>query len=90
MTTTRHRQLPGGDPAIVYTEGGSEHGQPLVLLHGLSANATSWAPVIVAHRPGMAQLRRRPARPRTVGPHAGPLPPRGLRRRHRPSAAGDR
>ena len=51
MTTTRHRQLPGGDPAIVYTEGGSEHGQPLVLLHGLSANATSWAPVIARTAP---------------------------------------
>ena len=51
MTIVRHRQLPGGDPAIVYTEGGSEHGQPLVLLHGLSANATSWAPVIARTAP---------------------------------------
>lgn len=36
----------GGGPAIAYTEGGDKHGHALVLLHGLSANSTSWAPVV--------------------------------------------
>jgi pimeloyl-ACP methyl ester carboxylesterase len=38
--------LPGGGPVIAYDRSGDEHGRPLVLLHGLSANSTSWYPVI--------------------------------------------
>jgi pimeloyl-ACP methyl ester carboxylesterase len=38
--------LPGGSPAIAYDEAGDEHGRPLVLLHGLSANSTSWAVIV--------------------------------------------
>jgi pimeloyl-ACP methyl ester carboxylesterase len=33
-------------PAIAYTDAGDDHGHALVLLHGLSANSTSWAPVV--------------------------------------------
>lgn len=46
MTGIGPRMLPGAGPAIVYHEAGDEHGRPLVLLHGLSASSTSWAPVI--------------------------------------------
>ena len=46
MTAVRQRVLPGRGPAIVYDESGDEDGRPLVLLHGLSANSTSWMPVI--------------------------------------------
>lgn len=35
-----------GVPALAYTKGGGKHGHALVLLHGLSANSTSWAPVV--------------------------------------------
>jgi pimeloyl-ACP methyl ester carboxylesterase len=38
--------LPCGGPDIVYDAPSHVVGPPLVLLHGLSANATSWAPVI--------------------------------------------
>ena len=38
--------LSGNGPDIAYDVAGDEHGRPLVLLHGLSANSTSWAPVI--------------------------------------------
>ena len=46
MTGVHQRMLPGGDPGIAYDVGGDQDGRPLVLLHGLSANSTSWAPVI--------------------------------------------
>jgi pimeloyl-ACP methyl ester carboxylesterase len=40
------RVLPEGGPTIAYDVAGHEDGRPVVLLHGLSANSTSWAPVI--------------------------------------------
>ena len=46
MIGVRQRVLPGRGPAIVYDEAGDDDGPPLVLLHGLSANSTSWMPVI--------------------------------------------
>jgi pimeloyl-ACP methyl ester carboxylesterase len=46
MTGVHQRMLPGRDPGIAYDVGGDHDGRPLVLLHGLSANSTSWAPVI--------------------------------------------
>ena len=46
MTRIRARVLPGGGPVLAYEVGGNDDGaRPLVLLHGLSANSTSWAPV---------------------------------------------
>ena len=46
MTPIHQHRLQGGDQAIAYEVGGNEDGCPLVLLHGLSATSTSWAPVI--------------------------------------------
>ena len=46
MTDIHQRMLPGGSPAIAYDVGGDDDTRPLVLLHGLSANSTSWTPVI--------------------------------------------
>lgn len=46
MTETTQHIVPGHGPAIAYDRAGDPHGHPLVLLHGLSANSTSWAPVI--------------------------------------------
>ena len=47
MSGTRPCTLPGPGPAIRYDDGGGgEHDRPLVLLHGLSANSTSWSAVI--------------------------------------------
>jgi pimeloyl-ACP methyl ester carboxylesterase len=46
MTRIEPRQLPGSDPVLAYDVGGDEDARPLVLLHGLSANSTSWAPII--------------------------------------------
>jgi pimeloyl-ACP methyl ester carboxylesterase len=46
MTGVHERMLPGRDPGIAYDVGGNKDARPLVLLHGLSANSTSWAPVI--------------------------------------------
>ena len=46
MTVIQQRRLPGRSPALAYDVGGREDGHPLVLLHGLSANSTSWAPII--------------------------------------------
>ena len=46
MTGPQRRVLSGGGPAIAYDAAGDEDGRPLVLLHGLSANSTSWVPVI--------------------------------------------
>jgi pimeloyl-ACP methyl ester carboxylesterase len=45
-TTVLRHVLPGDGPDIVYEAPSDVVGPPLVLLHGLSANATSWAPVI--------------------------------------------
>ena len=47
MTRIEPRVLTGGNPVLAYDVGGSEDARPLVLLHGLSANSTSWAAVIV-------------------------------------------
>ena len=44
MTDIQQRILPGG--AIAYDVSGDADARPLVLLHGLSANSTSWARVI--------------------------------------------
>ena len=41
-----HHVLPANGPDIAYHVTGDAHGRPLVLLHGLSANSTSWTPVI--------------------------------------------
>jgi pimeloyl-ACP methyl ester carboxylesterase len=38
-------QLPGGGPRLSYRAAGRAGGAPLVCLHGLSAESTSWAPV---------------------------------------------
>ena len=46
MSGVQQRVLPGRRPALAYDVAGDEHGRPLVLLHGLSANSTSWCPVI--------------------------------------------
>jgi len=46
MTRIQPCVLPGGGPVVAYDVGGDEDARPLVLLHGLSANSTSWAPVI--------------------------------------------
>jgi pimeloyl-ACP methyl ester carboxylesterase len=46
MTGIDQRMLLGGGPVLAYELGGSDDARPLVLLHGLSANSTSWAPVI--------------------------------------------
>jgi pimeloyl-ACP methyl ester carboxylesterase len=46
MTRIHRRTLPGRGPAIAYDQGGDPRGPALLLLHGLSANSTSWAPVI--------------------------------------------
>jgi pimeloyl-ACP methyl ester carboxylesterase len=46
VSGVQHHVLPGNGPDIAYDVAGDDHGRPLVLLHGLSANSTSWAPVI--------------------------------------------
>ena len=46
MTGRQLHVLPGGGPDIAYGVCGHDGGRPLVLLHGLSADSTSWAPVI--------------------------------------------
>ena len=46
MTGSGPRVLPAGRPTIAYDIAGDANGRPLVLLHGLSANRTSWAPVV--------------------------------------------
>jgi pimeloyl-ACP methyl ester carboxylesterase len=46
MTGIEQRILPGRSPGIAYDVGGKQDARPLLLLHGLSANSTSWAPVI--------------------------------------------
>jgi pimeloyl-ACP methyl ester carboxylesterase len=52
MSGAQQHMLPGAGPAIAYDVAGDEHGRPLVLLHGLSANSTSWAPVTARTAPG--------------------------------------
>lgn len=46
MPAHRHSLTLSGDPAVAYDLAGDEDGSPLVLLHGLSADSTSWIPVI--------------------------------------------
>jgi pimeloyl-ACP methyl ester carboxylesterase len=46
MTRVRQTELAGTGPAIACTDTGDEHGRPLIMLHGLSASSTSWAPVM--------------------------------------------
>jgi pimeloyl-ACP methyl ester carboxylesterase len=46
MPDTRQHVLAGADGTLAYDEAGDHGSPPLVLLHGLSANSTSWAPVI--------------------------------------------
>ena len=51
MPAHRHRVPPahalrGGGPRVVYDGPLHDRGRPLVLLHGLSASSTSWAPVV--------------------------------------------
>jgi pimeloyl-ACP methyl ester carboxylesterase len=46
MTRIQPSLLPDGGPVLAYDVGGDEDARPLLLLHGLSANSTSWAPVI--------------------------------------------
>jgi pimeloyl-ACP methyl ester carboxylesterase len=43
---TQHHVLSANGPDIAFHIAGDERGRPLVLLHGLSANSTSWVPVI--------------------------------------------
>jgi pimeloyl-ACP methyl ester carboxylesterase len=46
MSGAEHRLLPGDGPHIAYDVAGADQGRPLVLLHGLSADSSSWAPVV--------------------------------------------
>ncbi len=46
MTDRHQHVLPNGGPDIAYDIADHDGGRPLVLLHGLSADSTSWAPVI--------------------------------------------
>jgi pimeloyl-ACP methyl ester carboxylesterase len=52
MTAVQQCMLAGTGPLLAYDVGGHEDSRPLVLLHGLSANSTSWAPVIERTAPG--------------------------------------
>jgi pimeloyl-ACP methyl ester carboxylesterase len=56
MSGAQQHMLPGTGPAIAYDVAGDEHGRPLILLHGLSASSTSWAPVMVRTAPGWRSL----------------------------------
>ena len=46
MSGAEQRVVPGDGPVIAFDVAGDDHGRPLVLLHGLSASSTSWAPII--------------------------------------------
>jgi pimeloyl-ACP methyl ester carboxylesterase len=46
MSGAEQRVVPGTGPVIAVDVAGDDYGRPLVLLHGLSASSSSWAPVI--------------------------------------------
>ena len=84
------RHVLAGEPELALPGPDHDGGATVLLLHGLTSDTTSWAPVIDRFGDDWRTLRARLPRARTVRPRHRRLPPRRLRRRRRPRAAADR